>query len=252
MKRIILALILLLSLPAGAAPARGDDFPSIPPEIPEGWLPFFETELATEQEVAQTIVADLDGDGGEDWIVLGEARRSRKTWVHVYEPAKGEDPPRRKWRAPLYGDGFTMIRGFVTELRPFPQVLVVVQAEPFHTGDSRFRVQVIGWHKEGFRQLVPEHAEFRSQGGFTIEEAQEGHSGDSLLVWTYLREPGELLYDYHYYEYMRFHFDGMRFAVQDRPDRTKVKHAQPESAGVEAGATGPDLRRRVDEIAEVP
>src|SRR5690606_34934647 len=109
---------------------------------------------------------------------LGEPRRVGKTWVHIYEPAKGENPPRRKWRSPLIGEKFSMIRGFVTELRPFPQVLVVVQAEPFHTGDSRFRVQVIGWHKDSFRQLVPEHAEFRSQGGFTIEEAAEGHTGD--------------------------------------------------------------------------
>src|SRR5690606_31821226 len=113
-------------------------------------------------------------------------------------------------------------------------------------------VQVIGWHTDMFRQLVPEYAEFRSQGGFTIEEAKEGYIGDSILVWTYIREDGELLYDYHRYEYNRFHFDGTRFAAQDHADVTKVKHPNPESAGKEAGATGPDLRRRVDEIAEVP
>ncbi len=252
MTRSILALILLLSLPAGALPERDDDFPAIPPTIPEEWIPFFEEALLPEQKLAQTVVADLDFDGEDDWIVLSEPRHGNKTWVHIYEPAKGGEPPKPKWRVPLHGEGFKMVRGFLTEMRPFPQVLVVVQAEPFHTGDSRFRVQVIGWGKGGFRQLVPEHAEFRSQGGFTIEEAKEGYVGDSLLVWTYVREPGELLFDYHYYEYVRFHFDGTRFVVQDEPDRTKVKHSQPESAGVEAGATGPDLRRRVYDIAEVP
>lgn len=252
MRRVWVSVLLALPLASVASPAKDDDFPAIPPEVPREWHAFFQSDMPSGQKVAQTIVADLDLDGEEDWIVLSEPTRKGKTWAHVYTPATQEKYPERKWRAPLFGENFSMIRGFLAELRPFPTVLVVVQAEPFHTGDSRFRVQVIGWHKGMFRQLVPEYAEFRSQGGFTIEEALPGFSGDSILVWTYLREPDELLYDYHRYEYFRFHFDGTRFAVQDQPDVTKEKHPNPESAAKEAGATGPDLRRRVDTIAEVP
>lgn len=252
MKRSTLAILLLFPLAATASP-RGEDFPAIPPTIPDEWIDHFERAIPVDQVLAQTVVGDLDRDGEDEWIVLTEPRYQRgQVWVHIFTSAKGGVDPMLKWRSPLYGDKFSKIRGFLTELRPFPQVLVVVQAEPFHTGDSRFRVQVVGWNGENFRQLVPEFAEFRSQGGFTIEPAKEGYEGDSILVWTYVRESGELLYDHHRYEYNRFHFDGTRFAAQDSTDVTERKHPDPESAGKEAGATGPDLRRRIDVIAEVP
>lgn len=245
------ACLLLLPLLAAASP-HDEDFPAIPPAIPDAWIGFFEKAIPPDQKIGQTVVADLDGDGVEEWIVLGEPRQRGQTWVHIYAPAVGTTPPKLAWRSPLYGDGYRTIRGFVTELRPFAQVLVVVQAEPFHNGDSRFRVQVIGWQTDMYRQLVPEPAEFRSQGGFTIERAKEDETSDTILVWTYLREPDELLYDYHRYEYNRYRYDGVRFVGQDHWDATRVKHPNPESAGKEAGASGPDLRRRIDGIAEVP
>lgn len=253
MRRIWVSILLALPLAAGAAPAKDEDFPALPPAVPADWHDFLRSDMPDGQRMAQTIVADLDRDGQEEWIVLSEPARGRgKTWFHVYRPPGEGGTPERVWRAPMFGEGFKMVRGFLAELRPFPLVLMTVQAEPFHTGDSRFRVQAIAWYRERYRQLIPEHAEFRSQGGFRIEKALPPNTGDSVLVWTYIREPDELLYDYHRYEYFRFHFDGMRFAVQDEPDVTRVKHPDPESAGKEAGATGPDLRRRVYDIAEVP
>lgn len=250
MQRIfVVGLLLALPLVARAE----DEFPAIPEPVPAEWHEAIQRDLPRGQTISQTIVTDLDGDGSPEWIALSEPQRRDKVWVHIYSPAEGDKPPQRVWRQPLYGENFSMVRGFTAEMRPFPNVLVLVAAEPFHTGDSRFRVQVIGWQRDTYRQLVPEHAEFRSQGGFTIVEADAPYTGQhALLVWTYLREDDELLYDYHHYEYARFHYDGFRFAVQDERDRTKRKHPNPESAAKEAGATGPDLRRRLDGIAEVP
>lgn len=239
-------------LPLFAQAAQDADYPSIPETIPTSWHAAIEKDLPRGQTISQTIVADLDGDGAPEWVALTEPDRRGKVWVHIYSPAQGKTPPKQLWRQPLYGDDYVKIRGFVTEMRPFPQVLVLVASEPFHTGDSRFRVQIVGWQRDTYRQLVPEHAEFRSQGGFSIVDAQKPYTGDALLVWTYVRGDGELLYDYHHYEYARFHYDGFRFAVQDERDRTTRKHPNQESAAVEAGAKGPDLRRRIDGVAEIP
>lgn len=243
---------LALAFPLLAQGAQKKDYPSIPETIPDAWHAAIQEQLPRGQTISQTIVADLDGDGAPEWVALSEPHRKGKVWAHIYRPAQGKTRPELLWRQPLYGEEFSMVRGFVTEMQPFANVLVLVAAEPFHTGDSRFRVQVIGWQRDTYRQLVPEHAEFRSQGGFDIVEAEKPYSGHALLMWTYLREDGELLHDYHHYEYARFHYDGFRFAIQDERDRTRRKHPNPESAAKEAGAKGPDLRRRIDGIAEVP
>lgn len=244
-----MALVVLGSIPAAAAER---DFPRVPREIPGQWHEAIQKDLLVGQRLAQTIVADLDGDGEEEWIALSEPESKGRVYAQIYRQPKGDGALHRVWRQGLYGERFTTVRGFVTELRPFPQVIVAVAAEPFHTGDSRFRIQVIGFHKNSYRQMVPENAEIRSQGGFTIEEAQAPNLGDSLLVWTYVRGTDEMLYDYHFYEYGRFHFDGFRFAGPSYPERTTKKHPDPASAGKEIGATKPDLRRRIDVIAEIP
>src|SRR5690606_12995346 len=87
MRRVWVSVLLALPLASVASPAEDDDFPAIPPEVPREWHAFFQSDMPSGQKVAQTIVADLDLDGEEDWIVLSEPTRKGKTWAHVYTPA---------------------------------------------------------------------------------------------------------------------------------------------------------------------
>lgn len=247
----IAALLLFTAQPAVAlatAPLQASK------PIPKRYEDSLQKQLPRGQRLVQTLTADLDGDGSEEWIVVGEPTggAAEGPSLSIFAAPKGKKAPELRWAQHLRDPKLRTSGAAIARMEPVGPVVLWVGAEPFHNGDSRFVVQAVGWVGEDFKPLVPETAEFRSQGGFAIVPAQAPQTGDSLVVWTYVRGENEQLYDLHRYQYRRWHWDGSRFAVENETHLTRAKLPTPDAAGKEAGANGPDLRRQIDRVAEVP
>lgn len=205
------------------------------------------------QRLVQTLEGDLDGDGKTEWIAIGEPMGTPEgVSIAIFAPPAKGGAPTLRFAQLLLGHGLQVAGAEVREVQPVGNVVVLVGAIPSRAGDSRFRLELYGWNGESFRPLVPEEAEFRSQGGFSIEPGAPPYEGDEIVVWTYIPDPDELLYDYHHYSYRRWRFDGLRFVVESLASETDEKLPDPDAAGRAAGAKRPDLRRQMERVAEVP
>ncbi len=205
------------------------------------------------QRLVQTLAGDLDGDGKVEWIAIGEPERNAgAVSIAIFAPAKGKEGPELRFAQLMRGDGLEVAGAQVMEVKPVGEVVVLVGAAPHKGGDSRFIVDFYAWNGRNFRPIVPETAEFHSQGGFSIEPGAAPYEGDELVVWSYIRGDHEQLYDHHRYTYKRWRWDTVRFAAEVLESETNEAVANAEAAGKAAGAKRPDLRRQTDRVAEVP
>lgn len=221
--------------------------------IPASWHAALGAGLPVGQRLAQTLVSDLDGDGKPEWIAVGEPiDRAAGVSLAIFTPPAGKKPPELRFAQLLHERGLRLAGAEVMEVRPLGQAVVLVGAEPDKAGDSRFVVDIYAWNGNAFRPMVPEIAEFRSQGGFSIEAGAPPYQGDELVVWTYRLGDDEQLYDRHFYEFKRWRWDGLRFKSETLETVTPEKLPDAEAARQAAGAKKPDLRRRMPRVAEVP
>ena len=244
-----------LMLPLLALLTSGDPPPKVVGPIPEAHHAALEEGLPRGQRLVQTLAGDLDGDGKPEWVAIGEPTGSGGgVSVAIFRPAAGRRKPELRFAQLLQHPGIRVAGAEIRKVRPVGNVVVLVGATISRAGDSIFRLELYGWNGEYFRPLVPEEATFRSQGGFSIElsYAPPPVDADEIVVWTYVPDPEEQLYDDHFYTYRRWRFDGLRFVVEDRTHYTETKQPNPAAAGRAAGAKEPDLRRRMERVAEVP
>ncbi|HWV39402.1 MAG TPA: hypothetical protein VN033_13110 [Vulgatibacter sp.] len=225
-----------------------------PSPIPERWHDALGKGLPVGQRLVQTLVGDLDGDGKPEWIAVGEPtqRAAKGVSLAIFRPAAGEKPPELRFAQLLQEPSLRVAGAQVMEVRPLGQAVVLVGAEPNRAGDSRFVVEIYAWNGEAFRPMVPQIAEFRSQGGFSIEPGEPPYQGDELVVWTYRLGEDEQLYDWHFYEFKRWRWDGVRFKSETLETVTPEKLPDPDAARRAARAKKPDLRRQMPRVAEVP
>jgi len=221
--------------------------------VPARWHANLGAGLPAGQRLVQTLVGDLDGDGKPEWIAVGEPiEQPAGVSLAIFTPATGKKPPELKFAQLLQERGLRLAGAEVMEVRPLGQAVILVGAEPDKAGDSRFVVDIYAWNGKAFRPMVPEIAEFRSQGGFSIEPGAPPYHGDELVVWTYRLGDDEQLYDLHFYEFKRWRWDGVRFKSESLETVTPDKLPDAEAARQAAGAKKPDMRRRMARVAEVP
>ena len=258
--RLFPALVALL-LAATAGAAKAPAAASAPAkqaapgaEVPPAWHAAMQSQMQSGQQIVQTLTGDLDGDGKPEWIAIGEptTRRDPHVSVAIFEPAKGKTPPKLRFSQWLEGQSLRRAGAAIRRVAPLGNVLVLVASNAARTGDSQFVAQIYGWNGKTFRPMVPEVIDFRSQGGFSIEDVDPSTKGDEIVAWTYLPGPDEQLFDLHRYAYKVYRWDGIRFVGPDHESRTPGKLANPEAAGTFVGAKKGDLRRQIPRIAEVP
>lgn len=235
----MLPLLLAAATAAAAAPAD-------PPEIAQG--------LPPGQKLVQTLRADLDRDGREEWIAVGEPARARDCGVvsiAIFDAVKGK--PHLVFRQYFETKQASRAGAIVRDVPPVGRVVVLVAADPDFVGnDSTFALQLYGWRRHAYRPLLPEQPRFTSQGGFTFEDRKKDAPGEELLIWTYLEGPGEATWDEHRYALNVFHFENGRWVGQDQRTQTDESYPTWEAAAKGLGIHGPDLRRQTPRVAEVP
>ncbi|WP_373044918.1 hypothetical protein [Vulgatibacter sp.] len=240
---LLLALLaVLIALPAAAA------------EVPKKWHASMQEQMLRDQKLVQTLTGDIDGDGKEEWISVGEptGKLANNVSIAIFEPAKGKQPPKLRFAQRLQGKGLERAGAVVRKISPIGNGVVLVGAAPSQVGDSDFTLQIYGWNGKMFRPLVPEIIDFRSQGGFSIEDVDPSTPGDEVVAWTYLRGDREQLFDQHHYAYVIYRWDGIRWVGPQRESQSPEKLPGPEAAGRLAGAKKGDLRRQMPRVAEVP
>ncbi len=234
-------MILALLLAATAAD------PGPPPEIAKG--------LPPGQKLVQTLKADLDRDGRDEWIAVGEPEKSRDRGVlsiAIFRQAKGKRP-QLAFRQYLEAKQATRAGAIVRDVPPVGKVVVFVAADPDPvTADSTFTLQIYGWERKEFRALLPEAPRFTSQGGFTFEDRKRDAPGQEVVVWTYLAGEGEAVWDEHRYALHVFHFENGRWVGEDRRIHTAESYPSWEAAAKGLEIQGTDLRRQMPRVAEVP
>ena len=223
-------------------------------EVPEKWHAALAEQLPSGQRIVQTLAGDVDNDGKDEWIAIGEptAVPGREVSVAIFSPAQGKAPPRLRFAQRLRGEGLERAGAAVQKVSPIGNALVVVGAAPRSDGDSTFVMQLYAWNGKRFRPVVPERLDFRSQGGFAIENVDPTSKGDEIVRWSYVRGPHEQLFDLHHYETQIYRWDGLRFISPDRPSRTAGQLASPDDAARSLGVKTGDQRRRIPRVAEVP
>jgi len=238
----------------GSKPAAPQQAEKTPREVPEKWRGEMEKQLLRGQKLVQTLVGDLDGDGRDEWIAVGEPAGEPKHTVSVaiFSPAEGKQGPKLRFAQRVKENGLAVAGAEIRNVAPAGNVIVLAAAAPRADGDSLFRVQMWGWDGKRFRPIVPEGIEFRSQGGFAIEDLDPSRKGDEIAVWTYQLGENEQLFDAHRYVTRIYRWDGLRFVAPDWPDRTAEKLATPDDAARLLGVKTGDLRRRMPRVAEVP
>lgn len=221
--------------------------------VPEAHWSTLSAGLPRGQRLVQTLIGDLDGDGKDEWVAIGEPIGTADgVSVAIFAPAAGRKPPSLRFAQIFMDRGLAVAGAEIQYVRPVGNVVALVGAAPSRAGDSRFRLELYGWNGTDFRPLVPEEAEFRSQGGFSIEPGESPEEGDEIVVWSYVPDPDELLYDFHHYTWRRWRFDGIRFVVESMTNHTGEKVSDADAAGRAAGAKKPDRRRQIERVAEVP
>jgi hypothetical protein len=206
------------------------------------------------QKLVQTLTGDIDGDGKPEWIGVGEptAKRDKFVSIAIFAPAAGKAEPKLRFSQWLELDNAKRAGAVVRKLAPLGNVVVLVASTAARTGDSQFIAQIYAWNGKRFRPMVPELLDFRSQGGFSIEDVDPSTKGDEIIAWTYVLGPNEQLFDLHRYAHKVYRWDGIRFVGPDRESRTAEKLANPEVAGRAVGSKLGDLRRQIPRVAEVP
>lgn len=270
MKAFAALLAATLALPAAAAAeeAKPDPAPRQPigaaellpqREVPKAWHAAMADKLPTGQKLVQTLVGDLDGDGKDEWIGIGEPEGKSVLGVSVaiFHPAQGKKPPELRFAQRLIGEAPedrrpSVAGASVVRLSPIGQGLLVVAADPRRNGNSRFIVQIYGTRGERFVPLVPEELDFHSQGGFAIEDLDPSTPGHEIATWTYVFGPDEQLFDRHRYRTQIYRWKGRRWVSPDYPDYTSEKLPSPADAARSLGVKGGDMRRLLPRVAEVP
>lgn len=239
-----LALLATLGLAASAGAA----------EIPKAYHKDLQAGLGRDQVLVQTLEADLNHDGKPEWIAIGEPERQPADHVSIaiFEKPKGKAAPELIFGQRLVLQGAQKAGAVVRDIPPIGKSVVLVAAVPSKTGDSMFLAQIYGWHEDGYKPMIPDGIDFRSQGGFSIEDVDPKVKGDEIVSWTWIPGKNEQLFDLHQYAYRIHRFDGLRFVGPDRESRTGEKLPNPDAAAKVAGAKKPDLRRQIPRVAEVP
>lgn len=206
------------------------------------------------QKLVQVLRADLDRDGREEWIAVGEPAKARDRGVlsiAIFEVVKGK--PKLAFRQYLETKQASRAGAMVRDVAPVGPVVVLVAADPDPVGnDSTFTLQIFGHHRGAYRPLVPEQPRFASQGGFSFEERMKDAPGQELVLWTYLAGPDEATWDEHRYALQVFHFENGRWVGPDRRTHTEETYPSWEAAAKGLGIQGTDLRRQMPRVAEVP
>jgi hypothetical protein len=246
MRLLTFLLALGLALPAAAQKKQE--------ELPEKWRDAMQERMPREQKIVQTLVGDVDNDGKDEWIAIGESTRllAGTVSIGIFKPAKGKVAPELRFAQSFRGEGFERAGAVVRSIDPVGNAVVLVAAAPRIDGNSEFTLQIYAWNGERFRPVLPERLTFRSQGGFAIENVDKRAKGDEIVGWTFLQGPNEQLFDHHVYETKIYRWDGIRFVSPDFPSRTAEKMASPDDAAKSLGVTTGDLRRQMPRVAGVP
>lgn len=227
--------------------------------VPERWHDEMQKQLPHGTRLVQTLAWDLDGDGVQEWIGIGEPDGTVPGGsVAIFTAARGKKGPEMRFSQRVLGDLAeanqqpTVVGGVVMPMPPAGDALLVVGARPMINGNSHFYVQAWAWNGERFRAIIPEQIAFRTQGGFAVADLDPKTEGVEVATWTFLHAPNEQLFDAHRYETKIYRWDGIRFTSPDWPTRTEERLASPAEAARTLGIQDGDLRRSIPRVAEVP
>ena len=266
---LLAALFLVPAAAQAQAPAAGDkpaekakeNAKAAPPApvkanepVPEKWHAAMQKQMQAGQKLVQTLTGDIDNDGKAEWIAVSEptAKRAEYVTLAIFEPAQGKNPPKLRFSQWLKADGAQRAGAIVKPVAPLGNAVVLVASTLSRSGDNQFTAQIYAWNGKTFRPMVPEIINFRSQGGFSIEDLDPSTKGDEIVAWTFLPGENEQLFDLHRYAWQVYKWDGIRFVGPDRESQTDEKLANPEAAGRFVGSKKGDLRRQMPRVAEVP
>ena len=240
---------LLLPLFLAAAPAGKG------PAIPDKWDAALQAGLPAGQVLAQKLAGDLDGDGKPEWVAIGEPKAEPgQVSIAIFAAPKAGGAPTLRFAQWLKVERATRAGATIRRVKPVGNVVVLVAAAPEPGGDSAFLANAYAWIKDrgDFRPMIPEELQFRSQGGFAIEDFEPATPGDEFVAWTYLPEEGEQLYDHHRYAWKVWRYDGLRWSSDVREKQSADKFADPAAAAKAIGLKTGDVRKTIPGIAAIP